>query len=99
MQANRKKLQSPMRKRLGLNKIVDVTYKLGKTGLAIATLTLPGGKIYKGAKAAQKFAQSKKVEKLLKARRMRRAKKMAAGEDIMMDGRKLSDFMKKLGVK
>ena len=38
-----------MRKRLGLNKIVDVTYKLGKTGLAIATLTLPGGNIYKGS--------------------------------------------------
>jgi len=99
MISNRKKLQSPMRKRLGLNKIVDVTYKLGKAGLTIATLTLPGGKVYKGAKAAQKFAQSQKVEKLLKARRMRRAKKMEAGEDIMMDGRRLSDFMKKLGVK
>ena len=87
-----------MRQRLGLNKIVDVTYKLGKAGLTIATLTLPGGKVYKGAKAAQKFAQSKKVEKLLKARRMRRAKKMAAGEDIRMDGSKLSDFLKKIGV-
>ena len=30
---------------------------------------------------------------------MRRAEKMAAGEDIMSDGRKLSDVMKKLGAK
>ena len=29
---------------------------------------------------------------------MRRAKKMEAGEDIRMDGSKLSDFLKKIGV-
>ena len=71
--------------------------------LQVATFTLPGIRgpkiVYKGAKAAQKFVQNQKVQKQLIDRQMRRAKKMAAGEDIMSDGRKLSDVMKKLGVK
>lgn len=87
------------RTRRNFKKALDITYKLGKAGLTVATLTLPGGKVYKGAKAVQKLAQHKKVQAGLKARKMRRAKKMAAGEDIMLDGRKLSDVMKKLGVK
>ncbi len=91
------------RTRRDFKKKPRVTYKLVKGILQVATFTLPGIRgpkiVYKGAKAAQKFVQSKKVEKLFEARQLRRAKKMAAGEDIMSDGRKLSDVMKKLGVK
>ncbi len=71
--------------------------------MQVGTLTLPGlrgAKIgYKGAKAAQKFVQSKKVETLFEDKTLRIANLMAAGADILSDVRKLSDVMKKLGVK
>ena len=91
------------RTRRDFTKKPRVTYRLLKGVLEVATFTLPGIRgpkiVYKGAKAAQKFLQNQKVQKKLVDRQMRRAEKMAAGEDIMSDGRKLSDVMKKLGAK
>ena len=92
MQANRT--------RRNFKKALETTYKIGKHGLPVlARLVLPGGKVVTGLQAAKKLAQYKRVKAGLEARKMRRAKKMAAGEDIMSDGRKLSDVLKKLGVK
>ena len=91
MQANRA--------RRSFKKVLEKSYKIGKAGLPVlASIVLPGGKVYRGAQAVKKLNQYYKVEKKLKARRMRRAKKMEAGEDIRMDGSKLSDFLKKIGV-
>lgn len=87
------------RTRRDFKKKAKVAFKMAKGIVEVATFVLPGGKVYKGAKATQKFLQSKRVEKKLEARQLRRAKKMAAGEDIMSDGRKLSDVLKQLGVK
>ena len=91
------------RTRRDFKKKPRVTYRLVKGILEVATFTLPGIRgpkiVYKGAKAAQKFLQNQKVQKQLVDRQMRRAEKMEAGEDIMSDGRKLSDVMKKLGAK
>lgn len=87
------------RTRRDFKKKARVAYKMSKGIVEVATFVLPGGKVYKGAKAAQKFLQSKKVDKLLKARQQRRAKKIEQGADLTLDGRKLSDVMKKLGVK
>ena len=75
------------RTRRNFKKGLETTYKIGKYGLPVLVrLVLPGGKVVTGVQAAKKLAQYK------------RAKKMEAGEDIRMDGSKLSDFLKKIGV-
>tara|TARA_R100000278_G_scaffold39273_1_gene34634 strand:- start:2504 stop:2785 length:282 start_codon:yes stop_codon:yes gene_type:complete len=87
------------RTRRNFKKGLETTYKIGKYGLPVLVrLVLPGGKVVTGVQAAKKLAQYKRVKKGLEARKMRRAKKMEAGEDIRMDGSKLSDFLKKIGV-
>ena len=57
------------RARRDFKKKPRVTYKLVKGILEVATFTLPGIRgpkiVYKGAKAAQKFIQNKKVQKQL----------------------------------
>jgi len=87
------------RTRRDFKKKAKVAFKMAKGIVEVATFFLPGGKVYKGAKATQKFIQSKRVEKLLKERQQRRAKKIEQGADLTLDGRKLSDVIKKLGVK
>jgi hypothetical protein len=87
------------RTRRDFKKKAKVAFKMAKGIVEVATFVLPGGKVYKGAKATQKFIQSKRVEKLLKERQQRRAKKIEQGADLTLDGRKLSDVIKKLGVK
>ncbi len=52
------------RTRRDFKKKAKVAFKMAKGIVEVATFVLPGGIVYKGAKAAQKFVQSKKVEKL-----------------------------------
>ena len=91
------------RTRRDFKKKPRVTYRFVKGVLEVATFALPGIRgpkiVYKGAKAAQKFLQNKKVQKQLVDRQMRRAEKIEQGADLTLDGRKLSDVMKKLGAK
>jgi hypothetical protein len=90
------------RTRRNFKKGVDVTFKVVKGVAQVATLALPGIRgpkvVYKGFKAAQKFAQSKRVEKLLEARQLRRAKKAAAGTHNLR-GELMKDVLKKIGMK
>ena len=90
------------RTRRNFKKGAEATFKLVKGVVQVATFTLPGIRgpkvVYKGVKAAQKFAQNKRVEKLLEARQLRRAKKAAAGTHNLR-GELMEDVLKKIGMK
>jgi len=88
MISNRNKLQSPRRMRTGLNKVLHKTYKIGKAGIPVlATLTLPGGKFYRGAKAVKKLAQYYRVQDRLKLRMDKRVAKAVKDGSVSLTGK------------
>lgn len=90
------------RTRRNFKKGAEVTFKLVKGVAQVATFALPGIRgpkiVYRGAKAIKKFAQSKRVEKLLEARQIRRAKKAVAGTHNLR-GELMENVLKNIGMK
>lgn len=76
------------RTRRGFKKKAQVGRKIIKGVVAVTSFVLPGGKVYRGVKAAQKLKQYKRVQEMQVARGQRRAKKAAEGL-ISLTGKKL----------